>query len=201
MKLIMMSNNIESNIFSRDNDKFNKAFVDLYIPLYRYSLKLLNCTESAEDVVQECFVYLWDHRERLESLESVQSYLFESVKNRSLNYLKRKFERSRESLTAEYLTTYQDNYPSILEMIEIRDLEIILEKALLALPERCRTIFVLKRFDGKTNKEVAGFLNISVKTVENQMTIALARMRDYVIRHWGNSSIILFEIFFRSKNN
>ena len=167
------------------------------MPLCRYALKLVNDKAVAEDVVQECFAYLWENWSRLAQIDSLKFYLFKSVKNGSLNHLKAKFIQSKDPFPYEFNEKISDSQPSAQEMMELHDLESILEKALQALPERCRTIFVLKRFDDQSNNEIAGLLGISVKTVEAQMTIALARLRNYVIKHWGSSGIILFNFYLR----
>lgn len=148
----------------------------------------------AEDLVQECFAYLWENWSRLAPIDSLKSYLFKSVKNGALNHLKAKFIRSKEPFPHEFNEKVSDQQPSAQELMEAHDLETILEKALQALPEGCRTIFVLKRFNDYSNKEIAELLGISVKTVEAQMTIALARLRNYVIKQWGNSVFILLNI-------
>jgi RNA polymerase sigma-70 factor (ECF subfamily) len=169
------------------------------VPLCRYALKLVNDKAVAEDVVQECFAYLWENWSRLAQTDSLKYYLFKSVKNGSLNYLKAKFVQSKDPFPCEFNEKISDRQPSAQELMEVHDLEAILEKALLHLPERCRTIFVLKRFDEKSNKEIAGLLGISVKTVEAQMTIALARLRNHMIKFWGSSGIILFNFFLQNK--
>jgi len=155
--------------------------------------------DAAEDIVQESFAYLWTNWSRLAQIDSLKSYLFKSVKNGSLNYLKTKFFQSKEQLLTEFNERISDKQPSALELMEVQDLEAILEKALHDLPERCRTIFILKRFDDKSNKEIAELLGISIKTVEAQMTIALARLRNHVIKHWGSSGLILLNLFFPPK--
>ena len=153
----------------------------------------------AEDVVQECFAYFWENWSRLAQIDSLKYYLFKSVKNGSLNHLKAKFVQSKEPFPSGFNEKISDKQASAHELMEVHDLEVILEEALQALPERCRIIFVLKRFDDKSNKEIAGLLGISVKTVEAQMTIALARLRNHVIKHWGSSGIILLNLFLKSK--
>lgn len=164
------------------------------MPLCRYALKLVNDKAVAEDVVQECFVYLWENWSRLAQIDSLKSYLFKSVKNGSLNHLKAKFVKSKEPFPSGFNEKISDRQASAHELMEVHDLEAILEEALQALPERCRIIFVLKRFDDKSNKEIADLLGISVKTVEAQMTIALARLRNHVIKHWGSSGLILLNL-------
>ncbi|MBN2820027.1 MAG: sigma-70 family RNA polymerase sigma factor [Bacteroidales bacterium] len=100
-----------------------------------------------------------------------------------INYLKSSYHRNKaesiESISpdeAEAFFTPPDN------CLESRELEDIIQKAILALPEKCRTILTLKRFENLSNKEIAAKLSISVKTVENQMTIALKKLNKAVYK-------------------
>lgn len=179
------------------NDRnFNAHFEELYIPLCQYALKFVNDRCVAEDIVQDNFVYLWENRERLYKMDSIKAYLFTAVKNKSLNYLKAKYIKNTLHEIDNYRDSIIDNIdPSALELLECDELEAILEKALNHLPERCRIIFTMKRFGGKTNKEIAESLNISVKTVEAQMTIAIKKLSLFVNAHWETSVIVLLNVF------
>jgi len=187
-----------------DDQNFNAYFEELYIPLCQYSLKFVNDSCVAEDIVQDNFVYLWENRERLYKIDSVKAYLFSAVKNKSLNHLKTKYIKNTLHKIDNLQNTIIDNiHPSALELLECGELEAILEKALNHLPERCRIIFTMKRFGGKTNKEIAEDLNISVKTVEAQMTIAFKKLSLFVNTHWETPVIVLLNVFLNlsEKNN
>ena len=121
--------------------------------------------------------------------------MFVAVKNKSLTYLRKKYIKNTLHQIEDYQDLIIDNQqPTALELLECRDLEAILEKALNQLPERCRIIFAMKRFAGKSNKEIAKDLDISQKTVEAQMTIAIRKLSAYVNTHWDKSLLILLNI-------
>ncbi len=182
------------------NNEFQHLFDDLYIPLCRYALKFVNNHNLAEDVVQDTFVYLWENRKRLSFSEGINHYLYTSVRNRSLNLLQKNFAKSVSSFPNDNEIQYAGNkQPTAQELLECKELEKILEDALNSLPEKCRIIFSLKRFSDMSNQEIAGHLNISVKTVEAQTTIAIKKLTSYVNNHWNDSSIILFNLLFKSK--
>jgi RNA polymerase sigma-70 factor (ECF subfamily) len=187
------SKGIQSDPFF--NKDFCNHFEELYVPLCQYAQKFVNDRDVAEDIVQDNFVYLWENWARLAKIDSVKAYLFAAVKNKSLNYLQKKYVKN----TLHQIEDYQDlmsniQHPTALELLECLELEAILERALNLLPERCRIIFTMKRFAGKSNKEIAKDLDISVKTVEAQMTIAIRKLSAYVNTHWEVPAIILLNI-------
>jgi len=174
---------------------YNIHFDELYVPLCQYSLKFVNSNDIAEDIVQDNFVYLWENWTRLAKIDSIKAYMFAAVKNKSLNYLQKKYVKNTLHQIEDYQESMIDNqHPTALELLECQELEAILEKALNHLPERCRIIFTMKRFAGKSNKEIANDLEISIKTVEAQMTIAIRKLSTYVNTHWDVPAIILLNI-------
>ena len=164
-----------------DNHDFNSLFNELYTPLCRFSMKFVTEKDEAEDIVQEFFVYLWENWKRLAIISSVRSYAYTSVKNRSLNHLQKQFSGNKgDDCINVQETELNSELPDPQELLQGKELENILEKALEALPLRCRTIFIMKRFGELSNKDVAKKLHISVKTVESQMTIAIRRITAFV---------------------
>jgi RNA polymerase sigma-70 factor, ECF subfamily len=179
-----------------EDKDFNLIFDELYIPLCRYAMKFVHHHETAEDIVQEIFIYIWENRERISKMDSVKMYLFTAVKNKSLNFLKKNYLNNKLPLTDESDGSFQSELqPDVSELLEYRELESLLEQALNTLPEKCRIIFTMKRFADLSNKEVAEHLNISLKTVESQMTIALKKMNNYLNSHWQSTIVLFFSIF------
>lgn len=178
---------------------YRTVFDTLYIPLCQYSYRYLLSSDAAEDIVQDTFVYLWQNWKRLSKIDSLKSYLYTTVKNRSIKFLQSKYAKTTDSLSEAVADNWVDaDQPNAEELLEYDDLQRIVERALEQLPERCRIIFVLKRFDGMKNKEIAEFLNISVKTVEAQMTIAIKKLTTYVSVQWGTGALILLNIWLRT---
>jgi RNA polymerase sigma-70 factor (ECF subfamily) len=190
------SGKFKSIVFDPFNDKdYNFYFEELYIPLCQFAQKFVNDHNIAEDIVQDNFVYLWENWARLVKIDSVKAYMFTAVKNKSITYLQKKYIKNTLHQIEDYQDSMIDNqHPTALELLECQELEAILERALNQLPERCRTIFTMKRFSGKSNKEIAKDLGISVKTVEAQMTIAIKKLNTFVIAHWEAPGVILLNI-------
>jgi len=171
---------------------FNGLFNEFYTPLCRFSMKFVTNKDAAEDIVQDLFLYLWENRERLATISYIKSYVFTAVKNRSLNYLQKQYSQKTSDVDFDVKETRLNvNLPDSEELIKNKELESILEKGIESLPVKCRTIFTMKRYGDFSNKEVAKKLNISVKTVEAQMTIALRKITAFLSTHWGLIFLIL----------
>ncbi|MEQ8415508.1 MULTISPECIES: RNA polymerase sigma-70 factor [unclassified Imperialibacter] len=150
-------------------------FKQHYTELCRYALKLTRNNEVAEEVVQEVFVNFWERREEINISYSVKAYLVASVRNRSINYLKLQLPKELKKEDVDNLSEKADlSDPT---QIEYNELYSIVQKAIDLLPDRCKVIFVLSREEGLTYQEIAEKLELSVKTVENQMSIALKKLR------------------------
>jgi RNA polymerase sigma-70 factor, ECF subfamily len=176
---------------------YNNLFHELYVPLCRFSMKFVMNKNAAEDIVQDLFLYLWENWSRLAEIASLKSYVFTAVRNRSLSYLQKNFPKeTTENRDAAKETIVQNGLPNPQELIECKELEHILEEALESLPAKCRTIFAMKRFGELSNKEVADELQLSIKTVEAQMTIAIRKLTAFVADHWQLILLVLLDRLF-----
>ena len=161
-----------------DAQSLELIFRRLYPGLCAYAQKFLQNIDDAEEVVQEIFLAVWKNRERLDEHQSFKAYLFTAVRNRCLNVLETKRSHSRQAellwfLYAQDTGTGANAYHTLLT----QDLERDLNAALEQLPKECKKIFELSRFEGLKYREIAQRLNISIKTVETQMSRALGRLR------------------------
>lgn len=140
-----------------------------------------------EDIAQEIFAELWVKRDKLKIHTSVTAYLRRMAITRTLNYLrdtkKHTWQELETSLDLE--STQPSLQPTIIQEMEEAELKGRLENAIQALPEKCRIVFMLNRMDEMSYAEVAEHLNISVKTVENQIGKALKLLRQAVSQHRG----------------
>jgi RNA polymerase sigma-70 factor (ECF subfamily) len=157
-------------------DEFEQVFRAYFKSLHVYACTLLREPVAAEEMVQTVFVRLWEKRMDLEIREKLSSYLYRAVHNESMNYLKHLKRRSTYQSYAMRQQTHTRNTDAS-GKLSLRELEGRLQKALNELPEQCRTVFQLSRFEELRYKEIADKLGISVKTVENQMGKALKLMR------------------------
>jgi len=155
---------------------FEIIFRTYYVELSRFAVKYVGSTEQAEEIVQELFLTIWENRQKLSISSSLKSYLYTSVKNRSLNYLKSaavKYTQREEELSVH-------NHPVSLDVEEYiyhQETQEAIQQAIQALPEKCKMIFTLSRQAGLSYKEIAEHLHLSIKTIEAQMGIALKRIR------------------------
>lgn len=156
-----------------DEDAFSRLFDGYYTSLCFFAAKFLNDLDLARSLVQQLFVDLWLNREKVEIKQSVKSYLFQSVKNRCIDHLRK--EKINIGITAPAYDLNQIPFRDLVEEAELNDR---INTSINKLPEKCREIFLLCRFEGLKYAEIAQKLNISVKTVEMQMGIALKKLRD-----------------------
>lgn len=163
---------------SSDEAAYRLLFDRYYEKLVISALQITKDSNIAKDAAQEVFLALWKNREHTQIKQSLNAYLKRGVINRSLNLLKsRKRHAGNTVPEAIVLPT-----PSKADQtLELQDLQKRVHKAIDQLPERCRQVFVLCRFEELSHKEIAEQLNISTKTVENQMTKALKFLRKTVL--------------------
>ncbi len=165
-----------SKIKKGDEDAFSKAF-DLYYPqLCFFADNIIRDFDLSRSLVQQVFVDLWVRHKELNILVSLKSYLFQAVKNEALDVLK---HRKVESKYLQKIQDLQgdDQQPQFHDQVEEAELNARLNTAIQELPPKCREIFMLCRFEELKYSEVAEHLNISVKTVEMQISIALKKIR------------------------
>ncbi len=146
----------------------------------------------AKEIVQESFINLWEKRQSIDISKSVKSYLTTSIRNKCLNYLRDTKKFNTEIILSDVLFQEVDFEQSD-KLIE-KELNNKINNAIDDLPEKCKEIFQLNRFENLKYKEIAVKLNISIKTVETQMSKALKHLRkklkDYLL-----ILIALLEVF------
>jgi len=163
---------------NRNVELFDEIFRQFSKPLFYYASKFVE-DEVARDLVQDVFVKLWDNQDLTIKL-SLNALLFAMVRNNCLQHLEKQkvrnkyLESTKLVIQEEELRFYIDERTSLIE----QELENKLNEVLNSLPDRCRQIFVMSRYENKKNKEIADELDISVKAVEKQITKALATIRN-----------------------
>lgn len=177
----MDTNNQTKELFLFEEMKRGKEyafdfFFNYYYPgLCVYAQKMVSLPEDeARDVVQDVFVKFWKDREKLDVLFSIRSYLFVSVKNKCFDLLRKK----NRNIKLQEITDQHDVTDESFESFVLSELESLFNNSLTKLPERCREIFELSRLHGLKNREIAAKLNLSEKTVENQITKAIHTLKE-----------------------
>jgi len=130
----------------------------------------------ARDIVQDVFVDVWQRKEQINLSNSIQAYLRKAVVFKTIDHLRKKKKYN------EPIDDLEIAMP-VIDSIEIKELSILLDNAVEALPPRCRQIFVLSRYEKLSHKEIATELNISKKTIENQITKALKHLYKIVQKY------------------
>ena len=159
---------------------FHRLYNTYYDPLFHFVNLYVNDRYVAEDIVQEVFLKLWDRRDRIR-ITHAKAYLFHMGRNAILNRIRDTKERyyflERLSETEDYENGCDvDHVPSDVLIKIVHD-------AINNLPPQCRVIFIMNRNQKMTYKQIAVVKGISRKTVENQIGIALKKIRSYVLLH------------------
>jgi len=171
---------------------FNELFDRYGKRLYHFSLGYLKSAADAEEIVQDIFMKIWDNRLELSAQKSLESYLFTIARNGILNMI-RKSKSEQAYLNYVKINPGKNVLPD--EELNFNELEKAYNEAIKQLSPRRKEIFILSREQLLSNADIAEKMNISVKTVENQMTSALLQIRKN-LRSLGFSGIIFFKLFF-----
>jgi RNA polymerase sigma-70 factor (family 1) len=157
--------------------EFERVFKDLYRPLCLYALRFVSSTDDAEDIVQQAFADVWEKNIRNEAITDVKAYLFRAVHNRSISSAAQisVVEQVRE-LPADLEDSAEE------EQMYQAERDARLWNAIDALPPERKKVFLLSKRDGLKYQEIADKLNISIKTVENQIGKALKSLRESALR-------------------
>lgn len=158
-------------------------FKNHYQELCAYANSFMVDIDASEEIVQELFVRFWEQRETKDITTTVRAYLYTSVKNACLNQLKHLKIKEKYKHEQERELTFNSSHEQ--NGLEVSELDQKIHAAINSLPEGRRKIFILSRFDGLKYQEIADKLNISIKTVENQMGEALKflriQLKDFIV--------------------
>ena len=159
--------------------------------LFHFSNGYLKSVEDAEEIVQDVFLKIWNIRKELVVDKSFESYLFTIAKNAILNKIRKS---KSEHAYLSYVKLHPDQNVSLDDELDFSELDKAYKDAIERLSPRRKEIFILSKEQYLPNSEIATKMNISIKTVENQMTSATSEIRK-TLRSLGFSGIIFFELF------
>jgi RNA polymerase sigma-70 factor, ECF subfamily len=178
-----------TRIKKEDINAFEKLYFDMHPRLFAFSRKFIDDAELSKDIVQEVFFEFWEGRNVIDINTSLKSYLFRMIHNKCLNHIRsqkihNRYTNYTEIKLKQAELLFYDEDPDAYESIFFKEIQKILDNSILELPESCREVFTLSRLNGLSNKEIAEKLNISVRTVENQVYRALKilkeKLKDYI---------------------
>ncbi|MGB0431679.1 MAG: RNA polymerase sigma-70 factor [Bacteroidia bacterium] len=165
---------------------FEKVFKTYYEPLCRFAIGYLKDADASEELVQQVFFNYWERHDQIDINTSIKSYLFQSVRNTALNSLKHEQVKAMAKVELTKNDDYETQY-----VVEENELSHRIETAITKMPTERQKIFKMSRFEELKYKEIAAELNISIKTVENQMGKALKYLRTELAQ-WLSILLIFF---------
>jgi RNA polymerase sigma-70 factor (family 1) len=166
--------NIIHGIKSGEERTYSHLFKSYYQVLTVFACKYVSDLEAAREIVQDLFVHIYENRDTLVITTSLKSYLYQSVRNRCLNHLKQAKIHNKH---LEILKSEADRGMDPEALYNETEMEYRVFQIVSHLPSRCQAIFMMSRVEGKKNGEIAAQLNISVRTVETQISKALRILR------------------------
>ena len=156
-----------------DEDALAAMYEKYWEPLFRSAFSLLKDRPACEDLIQEVFIKIWNHRKTLEITVSLKSYLYAAM--RYAVYRQIRSGKSREDIFDTIVERLQT--PAAYGQLEHQEMQSQINAIVAALPEKCREVYQLSRDERLSHKEIASRLGISTKTVENQIAKALRHLR------------------------
>ncbi len=165
-----------AGVASGDMNAFHDIFSEYYGQVKQFSYSMLKDMDAAEDIAQEVFMKIWSGRHLLPSVRNFRNWLFQISKNTLTDHIRREVSAmERNSIFAKRLPPNDESFEKEFIAKETRRaMGEIVEK----MPEKRREVFILNRFYGKTNDEIAERLQISKKTVENHLHLALKELKE-----------------------
>jgi RNA polymerase sigma-70 factor, ECF subfamily len=178
----LKDSDILEGLVKGDKNFFDLIFKSYYPGLCTFAKDYVRSIEASQEIIQDIFLYLWENHEKLQIKTSLKAYLYRSVHNRCMNYIRDNISSSHREIQIEELKK-QSNLlffeipDSLFEESFSEQIELELEQTIESLPEQCKLIFRLNRFDSLSYPEIADRLNISLSTVKTQMSRAMNTLR------------------------
>ena len=164
--------------------QFEEAYTSYYSRMKRFAMAYVIREEDAENIVQDVFYDLWEKKQDLRSFVHLNSFLFVTLKNRCIDFLRHKTmeQRAINEIQREYQRSLKLKFESLDvlndKLLADPNLDGILQKAIDQLPEKCRRIFFMNKMEGKRQKAIAAELDLSIHTIESQMAIAYKKLKE-----------------------
>lgn len=160
---------------------FERFFKTYFKSLYAYAFTMVQDEIMAEEIVQQVFYKIWEKKEQFAVHTSVKAFLYKAIYNECLNYLKHQKHKNTHQSYVVYVNRDRVSDDNAAMRVELNELQSRLQAALSELPEQCRTIFYMSRFDELKYREIAERMGLSIKTIEAQMGKALKILRGKLI--------------------
>ncbi|MGV8136732.1 MAG: RNA polymerase sigma-70 factor [Mangrovibacterium sp.] len=184
-----------------DETAFKELFDHYAFRLVAFANSFLRNNELSEEVVSDVFIKVWLHRETLYTIENFTAYLFKATRNTAINYLENERRVKAEQLEDLNVDFVVDRMCPETAFIS-KELREAIEKAIRDLPPRCQLIYHLAKDEKMKYKDISAVLGISVKTIDNQIAIAIKKIGESISEHVDNQYIqsFLLQIFLPVRN-
>ncbi len=174
-EFLLAHDRVVQEIREGNEESFQKVFHMYYESLCQYAFTLLRDMDDAEDVVQSIFIKIWEKRESLIITQTLKGYLFKAVYHQCVNQIDHRAVRMKFQEVSLVEKSNEVQQPEAFP----NELEERVIAAINTLPPQCRTIFMMSRYREMKYVEIANALNLSVNTIENQMSKALRTLREH----------------------
>lgn len=188
---------ILEKIAQGDETAFRMLFDLYYQKLLHVAIYFLKSRELAEEAIADVFYMIWTKRENLKKVNDINSYLYIMTKNQALHYIRRASVIDKEPIDLYTINRLQDGNDPEKKLLQ-EEYQLLIQKAINSLPEKCREVFRLVLSDKLRHKDIAQLLNISEKTVEAHIASAYKRIAEYVNKEYSNQKTInkMLSVFF-----
>lgn len=180
MKEIDIDRELFAKISNGDESAFRQLFMKYFARLCAFVQTITRREEEVQDVVQKVFVNLWEKRKLIRITQSVIAYLMTSCRNEAFSHIR--MSKTRDKYETQYVRDYREAEAYEMKVSSV-DVGKLVNQAIEGLPDKCRRIYTMSKKEGLSYGEIADFLNISEKTVENQIGIALKKLREALKPH------------------
>lgn len=191
-----MSSNRELAVLVSQGDRqaYNQLYQRFYNPVYSVMLQYTKNIEDAEDILQLTFLRLWEKRQELAAVETLEDWLFIIARNEFLNRFRKR--RQEDNYRHYLLQVFSEESQSPEELLITRQKEEWMQKAVAALPDRQKEAFILTRQHGLTYEKVATTMNVSKETVKEHISRALKSIRSYLLENIEHLKLFLLLLIF-----
>jgi len=159
-----------------DQYAYKELFTSLYSYLYHFAFSFVKSKQSAEEILSDVFIKIWEKRSELEKIINLKVYLYVATRNISLNYVEKQKRDATSNLDEFTSASIKSVYFDPEQLMVTAEMMNLIQKAIEDLPAKCKMVFKLVKEDGLKYREVAEIMEISTKTVENQLAIALRKI-------------------------